>query len=237
MLLLDYSRGSNQESRIYNIYSHWWIFQPAIRENRRKSSPAWHGPQHSLGCATSLPFYNPKPGVFFFWRCRGGGSGVNQPSSLRVFPGCFSLGWRRSIHSAATCMVQRIGRTEWVSDDGCICWVLRLWFGLRSEEVPSTFLKFRGLETKRGRFSPWFIMACRKFGGDVQVPCFSGDVLFFWGDDGKIGRVYGLFLSLCPAEWGWDIGRWKRVIGGWGVWGVWHRIRLNSTQFKALRIS
>ena len=80
---------------------------------------------------------------------------------------------------------------------------------MRSEEVPSTFLKFRGLETKRlvsdffgGFFSPWFIIVCRKFGGDVQVSCFSGDVLVFWGDDGKIGRVHGLFLSLCPAEWG-----------------------------------
>lgn len=96
-------------------------------------------------------FPNPNP-VFFFWRCRGGGSGVNSPSSFRVFS-CFFFslpGWRRSIHSAATCMVQRIGRTEWVSDDGCIYAKSgELWFGVRSEEVPSTFLKFRGLETKR----------------------------------------------------------------------------------------
>ena len=32
-------------------------------------------------------FPNPNP-VFFFWRCRGGGSGVNSPSSFRVFS-CF----------------------------------------------------------------------------------------------------------------------------------------------------
>ena len=30
---------------------------------------------------------------------------------------------------------------------------------------------------------------------------FQGD--FFWGgDDEKIGRVCGFFISLCPAEWG-----------------------------------
>ena len=87
-------------------------------------------------------------------------------------------------------------------------------------EIPGFGNEKVGFRFFRRFFSPWFIIVCRKFGGDVQVSCFSGDVLFFWGDDGKIGRVYGLFLSLCPAEWGWDIGRWKRVIGGWGVWGV-----------------
>ena len=207
MLLLDYSRGNNQESRIYNIYSHWWIFQPAIRENRRKSSPAWHGPQHSSGCATSLPFYNPKPGVFFFW-CRGGGSGVNSPSSFRVFSWVFFaprspadadqsilplLAWYNGLdepNGLAT-------TAAYAESKAVVIWHAEWRSSIDFPEIPGFGNEKVGFF--RRFFSPWFIIVFRKFGGDVQVSCFSEDLLFFWGDDGKIGRVYGLFLSPLPC--------------------------------------
>ncbi len=153
------------------------------------SSPT---PQKFVGFR-HFPIFPSKPVVFLF----------KHRASLTP---CFDA---RSIHSAATCMVLRIGPTEWVSGNTAehrkAQWSRLAKWSQVDDFTTFSSLKFWGLETRKGWFvlflsdiffSPWFMMVCAIYGVRFRFHVFSGG-LFLGGrrwEDRK--SLWFLYLTL-----------------------------------------